>query len=209
MPSVKNALLATIAARNHRLLATRETSSRHPRIEAPRRLNPDPAARRSGARSSTVAGSRIIARIGASAGRPTCLPRGRSPRAPRPCASKRRNFSGKEVTSSRAHTRVYGQMGPASRESDLARRHPRRLGVSIPWRASLRTSRGSGSRRPARDAGPRDAAASDAVASLERRAGTPPRMKRRPRTKRWRVRRRRSRARLIEFGVGTSASSAR
>ena len=208
MPSVKNALLATIAARNHRLLAMRETSSRHPRLEAHRGSLPRPAPRRSGARSSTVAGSLVIACIGASAGSATCLPRGR--RRARPVRVRRRGVTSRERRlHSRVHTRVYGQMGQASRESDLARRHPRRLGVSIPWRASLRTSRGSGSRRPARDAAPRDAAASDAVASLERRAGTPPRMKRRPRTKRWRVRRRRSRARLIEFGVGTSASSAR
>ena len=87
MPSVKNALLATIAARNHRLLAMRETSSRHPRMEAPRRINPD--RRRGGAaRSSTVAGSLVIACIGASAGSATCLPRGRSRARPSVCVAE-------------------------------------------------------------------------------------------------------------------------
>ena len=202
---MKNALLATIAARNHQLLATRETSSRHPRMEAPRRLNPGPGAAEK--RRALVHRRRLPHHRAyrASAGR-RCLPRGRSPRAP---VRVRRGATSRER---RLHPLVPTPacMGRWARQREKATSLVgTRAGLACPlWRASLRTSRGSGSRRPARDAGPRDAAASDAVASLERRAGTP-RMKRRPRTKRWRVRRRRSRARLIEFGVGTSAGSAR
>ena len=113
-----------------------------------------------------------IARIGASAGRPTCSARSFAARA---SSVRRRGATSERRSHPRAHTRVYGQMGPASRESDSL--VGTRAGLACPFHGERRCERRAvRPRRPARDAGPRDAAASDAVASLERRAG--PRMKR-------------------------------